>query len=264
MDEELLRRGHLRHISSFVGVVRLTAYPPHGCRNAVCALEAEGTIFEAAEGEAGKTIEIVAFLPHEEIDPITYEEGTDKVYVLLVEAMSRAGLDGIVRFVFHDRDHLGALRVRDGVLVLATMHFADEIRPVEEIRPSRKAKPDERELEMALDLVARFEGPFEYESYEDRYRSRLLDVIERKRRGGAIAPAAPEKPSEAPDLLRALRESIERVGRDRSSANGGNGSQRLEDRTVRDLTERARSLSIEGRSKMTKDELVRAIRDAER
>lgn len=229
--------------------------------------------FEAAEAEAGKAIEIVAFAPHDEIDPIAYErsyflgpaEGAEKVYALLVAAMERAGLVGIVRFVFHNRDRLGALRVRDGVLVLATMHFADEVRPADEIEPPR-TQVDPRELEMALDLVGRFEGPFEHDAYEDRYRSRLLEVIERKRRGGATAPIpAEEEPREAPDLLTALRESIERVGRDRPrTGRDGNGSSGLEERTVKELGERARELSIEGRSKMTKDELVSAIRAAER
>ena len=238
-------------------------------------LEAED--FEAAESEAGKTIEIVAFVPGGEIDPLSYEhsyylgpqEGMEKVYLLLVEAMERSGLVGVVRFVFHDRDHLGALRVRDGVLVLAGMYFADEIRPSDEIRPPRKTKVDERELELALDLVRRFEGEFEYDSYEDGYRERLLEVIERKRKGGAVAPAEPEKPAAPPDLLTALRESLERVGRERAKGNGsggGNGRDggRLEDRSVRELSEQARDLRIEGRSRMTKDELVRAIRNAER
>lgn len=231
--------------------------------------------FEAAEVEAGKAMEIVAFVSDDSIDPIAYErsyylgpqEGAEKVYVLLTEAMERSALVGVMRYVFHDRDHLGALRVRDGVLVLASMHFADEIRPSKEIRPRQSVKPDKPELEMAMDLVSRFEGPFEYESFEDRYRERLLEVIERKRKGGATAPVErEEEPREEPDLLSALRESLERVGRERSraSGNGRNGSQRLEGRTVQELSERARELDIEGRSKMSKNELVRAIRNAER
>jgi DNA end-binding protein Ku len=228
--------------------------------------------FEAAEVGAGKAIDIAAFVPDDQIDPIAYErsyflgpqEGSEKVYALLVEAMERSGLVGVVRFVFHNRDHLGALRVRDGVLVLASMYFADEIRPSKKIRPSRKSAPDKRELEMALDLVGRFEGGFEHASYEDRYRERLLEVIERKRKGGATKPVAAEEPRETPDLLTALRESLERVSRDRPSTNGRDGSAQLEEQTVRELSERARELSIEGRSKMSKDELVQAIRSAER
>jgi DNA end-binding protein Ku len=228
--------------------------------------------FEAAETETGKTIEIVAFVPEGEIDPISYErsyyvgpqEGAEKVYRLLVEAMERSGLVGVVRFVFHDRDHLGALRVRDGVLVLASMYFADEIRPSDDIRPSGKSKIDDRELGLALDLVGRFEGEFDYESFEDRYRARLLAVIERKRKGGAVAAPAPEKPAAPPDLLTALRESIERTKGARSRSNGGNGDGRLEDQSLRELSERARELDIEGRSKMTKKELVRAIRSAQK
>lgn len=228
--------------------------------------------FEAAESEGYKTIEIVAFVPQADIDPIFFErsfylgpqEGGEKVYALLVEALERAELVGVVRFVFHDREQLGALRVRDGVLVLARMHFADEIRPVEGIRPER-ARVDERELEMALDLIDRFTGAFEPEAYEDRYRERLLEIVERKRRGGKTTPARREEPEETPDLLEALRRSIEQHSRKRPSGNGrARRSRPLDELTREELDERARALDIEGRSRMSKRELVAAIERAER
>jgi len=137
--------------------------------------------FEAAESEGYKTIEILAFVPRDEVDPIYFErsfylgpqDGSEKVYALLVEAMERAGLTGIVRYVFHDREQLGALRAREGGLVVARMHFADEIRPSKDIVPERRPKVDPRELEMALELVERFSGSFDPDAYEDRYHARL-------------------------------------------------------------------------------------------
>jgi DNA end-binding protein Ku len=225
--------------------------------------------FEAAESEGYKAIEIVAFVPHEEIDPIYFgrsyylgpDKGAEKVYALLVEVMEDAELSAVARYVFHDREHLGALRIRDGVLVLVQMHFADEIRPTDGIRPKRLPKVDRRELAIALDLVERFGGKFDPSAYEDRYRERLLEIIKAKRRGGETKRVVPEKPQETPDLMEALKESLERHTRDGRRTNGRSADD-LEDLTVGELNDRARSLGIEGRSKMSKRELVSAIQSA--
>jgi DNA end-binding protein Ku len=170
----------------------------------------------------------------------------------------------------HDREQLGALRVRDGVLVLAKMYFADEIRPLDGILAERRAKVDQRELEMALTLIERFSGEFDPSAYEDRYRARLLEIVEEKRRGGEVGQVERREPEKSPDLLAALQESLERYQRGRAGRNGRarreNGpakSNSLGDLTVDELSERARELRISGRSKMTKKELVAAIEDAE-
>jgi len=228
--------------------------------------------FEAADADAYKAIEILSVVPAEDLDPISAERsyylgpqsGGEKVYDLLVEAMRKAGLVAVVRYVFHDREHLGALRVRDDVLVLVSMHFADEIRPDDEVRPGRRTKVDERELGMALQLIEQFGGKLDLADVRDSYRERLLELIERKRAGGDTrAPVRTEREPAAPDLVEALRQSIERHARAGSgTTNGGAGRDRLESLTARELGERARELEIEGRSRMTKRELVAAIRDA--
>jgi DNA end-binding protein Ku len=228
--------------------------------------------FEAAESERYKAIEILDFVPHDEIDPIYFErsyylgpnEGSEKVYALLAEAMERAQLSAIVRYVFHDREQLGALRVRDGVLVIARMYFADEIRPLDGVVPDRRPKVDEREVEMALSLIERFSGDFDPGTYEDSYRTRLLEIVEEKRRGGEIEPVRREEPEKTPDLLAALQESLAHYTRDGSKGNGRAKRGGLAALTVDELSSRARDLGIPGRSKMTKRDLVSALEDAER
>jgi DNA end-binding protein Ku len=231
--------------------------------------------FEAARGEGTKTIEVLDFVPLEQIDPVYFErtyyvgpeKGAEKVYRLLVEAMEQAGLAALVDFFFRDREQLACLRVRDGVLLLEKMYYADEIRPHEDVRPDRRGKLDKRELDLARSLIERFTGEFDPGRYEDTYRERLLDVVRRKRRGETIEAPAAEEEEAPPDLLAALRESVERAkrggGRRNGRHNGRGKKTSLQDLTVGELSERARKLGIEGRSKMSKRELVSAVERAE-
>jgi DNA end-binding protein Ku len=111
---------------------------------------------------------------------------------------------------------------------------------------------------MALDLIDRFRGPFEPEKYEDTYRNALLAVIERKRKGKEVH-VEPQAEREAPtDLLEALRASVEAHSRNGRRARRRDGSP-LADLSKAELEKRARKAGIEGRSSMTKDELVEAL-----
>jgi DNA end-binding protein Ku len=173
--------------------------------------------FEAAKVDGVRTMDIDAFVDYDAIDPIYFErtyylepqEGGEKVYALLARALEDAGLAGIVKFVMRDRQHLGCLRVRDGVITLERMHFADEIKPVDGIAPGN-VKVDKRELDLAKELIDRFKGEFKPESYEDTYRDTLCEIIKAKRRGEEVhVDVGAEEPEEPADLMEALRASIE-------------------------------------------------------
>ena len=94
------------------------------------------------------------------------------------------------------------------------MYFADEIRHVADIAP-QDAAVDERELELAKELIERFSGPFEPERYEDTYRKRLLEIIAAKREGKDVHAEPTPTPEEPPDLMAALRASLEGAQRKR-------------------------------------------------
>ncbi len=250
--------------------------------------------FEAARVRGYKSIDITDFVPADEIDPIyfakTYfvgpQNGAEKVYSLLVKAMEESGLTAIATFVMRDQQHLGALRVRDGVITLEQLYFADEIRPVDEVKASR-TRVSKDELRMAEQLIESFTGPWKPEKYEDTYRDELLAIIKAKQKGEEIHEAAEDEEEEPTDLMDALRASIERSGRKaarprtrtgggglgepegspggRRSGNGASrngGGRGLEKLSKQELEERARGAGIEGRSKMSKDELVEALREA--
>jgi len=176
--------------------------------------------FRAGRVEGYKSIDIVDFVPYEDIDPIYFAHtyyvgparGAEKTYSLLVKAMEGSDLAGIAKFVMRDRQNLGALRIRDGVITLEQLHYADEIRDVEEIKASR-ARVSAEELKLAERLIESFTTAWKPEKYKDTYRDELRAIIRAKRRGQEVH-AAPEVEEEPPtDLLAALRESVERSRR---------------------------------------------------
>jgi DNA end-binding protein Ku len=214
--------------------------------------------FEAARVEGYKTIEITDFVPYEQIDPIYFArtyylaagEGGEKVYGLLVRAMEDTKLAGIAKYVMRDRQYLGALRVREGAITLEQMYFADEIRPLGELEPT-KASVSKEELAMAEQLIENFAGDFEPEKYKDTYRDALCGIIRAKRAGKEVHHAPDTEEAAPPDLLEALRASIE--------ASGDGRSRDLSGLSKTELDEQARKAKIPRRSKMSKDELIEAL-----
>jgi DNA end-binding protein Ku len=182
--------------------------------------------FEAAKPEGYRTITIQDFVPAEEIDPIYFERTyflgpqdgpAEGVYALLAKAMTETGLVAICSYVFHDRENLGCLRVRDGLLTLEKMFFHDEVRPADGIAPD-SAKVDDRQLEMAQELIQRYSGSFEPDKYKDTYREALMGVIESKRTGKKTTPVEAPKASAAPDLLAALQASLAETKSDEAAS----------------------------------------------
>jgi DNA end-binding protein Ku len=175
--------------------------------------------FEAIQVEGQRTIELEDFVPYDEIDPTffahTYlvapDEGAEKTYALLVRAMEESGLAGIGKFVMRNRQYLGCLRVRGKTLTLEQMHFADEVDPPSDVIPDKLPSVPGRELAMALELISAFSGKWQPEKYEDTYTAGLQKVVRAKVQGKEVH-RAPEPEEEAPpDLMEALRASVEQV-----------------------------------------------------
>ena len=180
--------------------------------------------FAAAKSEGVKSIEISDFVPYEEIDPIYFErtyylgpqEGGENAYALLREAMERTELAALGKYVMREKQHLGCLRVRDGVITLEKMFFHDEIRPAREIAPSKGNVP-KAELELATTLIGQFKGAFEPEKYEDTYRDALCAIIKAKQKGDTITAVPAAEDEEPADLLAALKASVEAAKKSRGS-----------------------------------------------
>ena len=225
--------------------------------------------FEAAAAENHRTIDIRAFVPFEDIDPIyserTYylgpEENGERVYSLLSRAMDDSGLAGVAKWVMRDRQNLGLLRVRDGAIVLERMHFADEIRSTAGIAPG-DVKLDKGELEMAAQLIEQYSGTFKPEEYRDTYRDALCEIIEAKRKGEEVRVEAAPEPEAPTDLMAALRASVAAARGGRRPASARNGDEELEGKSKEELYELAKKADIPGRSDMSKEQLLEALRAA--
>jgi len=180
--------------------------------------------FAAVKSEGMKTIEISDFVPYEEIDPIYFErsyflgpqDGGEKVYSLLRQAMEKTGLAAVGKYVMRDKQHLGCLRIREGVITLEKMFFHDEIRPAKEIAP-RKTKVPDAELKLATSLIGQFKTSFEPEQYEDTYRAALMKVIKAKQKGETITAVPAAEDEEPADLLAALKASVDAAKKGRRS-----------------------------------------------
>ncbi|UWG96121.1 Ku protein [Dehalobacter sp. DCM] len=169
-----------------------------------------------AEAEE-KSIEILDFINLAEIDPIYYDksyylapqETGGKAYNLLRQAMNNTGKIALAKMTIRNKQTLCALRVYRKVLVLETIFYPDEIRPVSEIPGiAETAGINEKELDIATQLIANLTAAFEPDKYKDDYREALRDLINKKIEGKEIevAPEAPHR--NVIDLMEALQASL--------------------------------------------------------
>ncbi|HSP38436.1 MAG TPA: Ku protein [Frankiaceae bacterium] len=168
---------------------------------------------------SSRTIDVLQFVPLEDVDPIYFaksyylepERTGTKPYVLLRDALEQSDKVAVVKVALRQREQLATLRVRDGVFVLETMLWPDEIRTPEfgfldediEVRP--------QELTMAGSLIDSLTADFDPSQYTDEYREALEAVISAKVEGQEIVQPAAEQPQGGAvlDLMAALRASVE-------------------------------------------------------
>jgi DNA end-binding protein Ku len=194
---------------------------------------------ETLQPKKTKTIEIEDFVELSDIDPIFYDHpyylapgtGGAKPYRLLLDAMRESGRVAIARVVIRQKEQLVALRPMrdDHVLGMSTMLFPDEIvEPdnIDELGAAGEVETTDRELDIAKQLIESLAGPFEPDKYRDTYRQDVLDLIERKAAGEEIAvqPAADEEAEPVPDLMAALKASLDAVREKEPAAENGDGA----------------------------------------
>jgi len=178
----------------------------------------EETDFQSLPLKSVKQIEVTEFVPADQIDIraydscyfLTCEDIGAKQFTLFVKAMEKANLVGIAKLTYREREHLSAIRPYDGIMLLHTLHYADELRPYDELKP-RAVELSQQETELANMLVDRMRADFELAKYKDDYREALERLIEAKMAGEVItAPPAEQAP--VADVAEALLQSINLIG----------------------------------------------------
>ncbi|MEU3911904.1 Ku protein [Streptomyces sp. NPDC029721] len=202
--------------------------------------EADGSIVPITDEDlaqlpiaTAKTIEIVSFVPTDEIDPLQMDSAyylaangatAAKPYTLLREALKRSRKVAIAKFALRGRERLGMLRVVDDVIAMHGLLWPDEIRVPEGVAPEASVSVREAELDLADALMATL-GEVEMSSLRDDYREAVEAMIAAKA-GGAFEPSeAVAQPAggQVIDLMAALESSVRAARASRGGDGGGGG-----------------------------------------
>jgi DNA end-binding protein Ku len=178
--------------------------------------------FTRANVKATQTIDIALAVPRETIPPEYFERPLYvvptrtgvKPYHILRDVLQRTGRAAVATIVMHGRQHLAALLADDRVILLELLHFAHEIKSVDDLDAGVALETPElkpKELELAEQLVAALDGPWSPGGFRDEYRDDLLALIEEKARTGrspegTAEPAADE--AEVIDMMELLKKSV--------------------------------------------------------
>ncbi|TDB85743.1 Ku protein [Actinomadura sp. KC216] len=178
---------------------------------------------------SSRRIDVLQFVEQEEVDPIYFAKSYylepdaqgAKPYVLLRDALESSGQVAIVKIAIRQRESLATLRVREGVFVLETMLWPDEVRTPDFPFLDEDIEVRKQELSMATSLIESMEGEFDPSEYKDAYREALQAVIDAKVEGREVTRPAEEAEEEpAADLLSALRASVEAAKKSRGEKEG--------------------------------------------
>ena len=206
VDEEIVTRDHLVKGYEFA-------------RDQYVIFTAEE--LKALEEASTKAMEITEFVPLSSVDPLYFEngwylgpdKGADRPYRLLAEALEQSQHAAIAKYSTRGREELVLMRPRDGALVMQTLRYADELRPVSEV-PIGEGQVKPAELQLAKQFIDQLStDTFDPGKYEDTYRKKLQAVIDAKIAGEpvSIAPAEPPR-TQVIDLMEALKASLAKRG----------------------------------------------------
>jgi DNA end-binding protein Ku len=179
---------------------------------------------ESLEPKANREIEIKQFVPPQAIAPEFYDrpyylgpDGDQAAYFALAEALRKENREGIAHWVMRKQPYVGALRAEDDYLMLFTLRSPEEVLSAKELpRPAGRA-PDKKELSMAKQLVEMLKGEFHPKDYQDEYRQRVMEFVEKKAKGRAPKLRLVKSKRGPASLDKILSKSIETLKKKRAA-----------------------------------------------
>ena len=174
--------------------------------------------FKKADVKKTNAIDIEAFVDEKDVDPkylekpyyLEPQKKAHPSYALFREAMARSGKVGIGKFVLRDREHLVMLKPEGKVILLLQLRFAATLRDTAGLDlPSKSAVP-KNQMDLALELIKKLEGPFKPEDFKDTYAARLKAIIAAKKKHKPVHVRKEEAPreTEVEEIMSKLKESL--------------------------------------------------------
>ena len=165
--------------------------------------------------KTAKVMEILEFVKAADVDPVYLEssyyvapdEGGEKPYALLFQAMRESNYFALAKVAMHNREHVIVLRPGAKGILSHTMYYQDEIRQVDEFRTDTSLVKD-KELDMAKMLISSLEAEFEPQKYHDSYRENLRQMIEAKIEGKKVVETPEAHIAPVIDIMEALKKSL--------------------------------------------------------
>ena len=178
-------------------------------------VEIEDEDIKKVAPKTAKVMEILEFVKAGDVDPVYLEssyyvapdEGGEKPYALLYQALRESSYYGVAKVAMHNREHIIVLRPGAKGILSHTMFYQDEIRQVEEFRTDTSLVK-EKELAMAKMLISSLEENFEPQKYHDAYRDNLKKMIEDKIEGRKVVETPTEHFAPVIDIMEALKKSL--------------------------------------------------------
>lgn len=231
---------------------------------------------EAVEPRKSREIDLQIFVDRDEIDPAFFERayfltpaaGSNKAYRLLAQVMEKSGRAGIATFVLRTKEYLVAIFSENGILHAETLRFENELRTPDDVGLPKKKKAKAAEVKAFRDQIRKRTKKVDFSEFLDDSAERMEELVRKKQKKGEDVVEVEETEeagaeAEVIDLLEVLRQSMSGVSAGRRPAQKApRGGDALEKKSRDQLYKQAQKLDIQGRSSMTKEELIEAIRES--
>ncbi len=177
------------------------------------------------EPKPSRDIEVLEFVPPESISQQWYErpyylapDGDQEAYFALAEAMNNRQREGIASWVMRNKYYVGALRAEGDYLLLVTLRNAEEVISAHDLPKPAGRAPNQKEIAMAKQLIGLLEGEFNASDYEDEYRERVMEFIEKKAKGKAPRLQAVKSKRKPTSLDSVLKKSLQALKKQKRAA----------------------------------------------
>jgi len=163
-----------------------------------------------------RSIEVIKFIDKDSIEPIYYnrpyflepEEGAEKAYLLLRELLRQEGKVALSKAVIKEREHIAVIRQYQDALLLHTLLYAEEVAKLEGLNIPVDIKLNKKEIALGVELLKRFIGGFDIETYEDEFRHSIMQLIRAKIEGKEIKILPVKEAKKVVSLMDALKKSL--------------------------------------------------------